>query len=85
MSINDDLHMLLDQLDDDEAVVALSYLREILDDQNTASASRHTRLDVGMGPLVIWGHEFASMTDPRRLSEIAHERGIESIQDFASL
>lgn len=85
MSVKDDLHMLVDQLDDDEAVVALSYLLEILDNQSTASEPRRRSIDERIGPLVVSGHEFASMTDPRSLSEIAHEQGVEPIQDIDSL
>ncbi|HEX5164558.1 MAG TPA: hypothetical protein VFV93_04110 [Thermomicrobiales bacterium] len=37
MSIKDDLHTLVDRLDDDDAAVALSYLREILETENRVS------------------------------------------------
>src|SRR5688500_1986970 len=43
MRIKDDLHTLVDQLDADEAVVALSYLREILEAESRAS--RRTSID----------------------------------------
>jgi hypothetical protein len=71
MNVKDDLHTLVEQLDDDESVVALSYLREILDER--------------MGPLAVSYREFASMTDSRSLSEIAREQGVEPIHDLSSL
>ncbi|HYI14344.1 MAG TPA: hypothetical protein VEX37_03060 [Thermomicrobiales bacterium] len=85
MSIKDDLHTLVDQLDDDEAVVAISYLREILDAESTASKPRRKSLDERMGPLVVSYREFASTTDSRSLSEIAREQGVEPISDLSSL
>ena len=85
MSIKDDLHTLVDQLDNDDAVVALSYLREILDAESTTSEPRRKSLDERMGPLAVSYREFASMTDSRSLSEIAREQGVEPIRDLSSL
>jgi hypothetical protein len=85
MSIKDDLHTLVDQLDDDEAVVALSYLREILDAESTTSEPRRKSLNERMGPLAVPYREFASMTDSRSLSEIAREQGVEPVHDLSSL
>jgi hypothetical protein len=85
MSIKDDLHTLVDRLDEDEAVVALSYLREMLDAESTKSEPRRKSLDERMGPLAVSYREFASMNDSRNLSEIAREQGVEPIHDLSSL
>jgi hypothetical protein len=85
MSIKDDLHTLIDQHDDDDAAVALSFLRKVLDAESTTSEPRRKSLDERMGPLAVSYREFASMNDSRSLSEIAREQGVEPIHDLSSL
>jgi hypothetical protein len=85
MSIKDDLHTLVDRLDEDTAAVALAYLREVLDAESTEPTPRRKSLDERMGPIVMSGHEFASMTGSGDVAEIAREQGVEPIRDLSSL
>lgn len=85
MSIKDDLHTLVDQLDDDEAVVALSYLREILDAETKASEPRRRSLDERMGPRIISGKEFFAEKPRRDPMEIAREQGVLPLSSFDDL
>lgn len=85
MSVRDDLHSLVDQLDDDDAVVALEYLREILNAESDAPAPRRSSLDERMGPLIVSGREFFAESDPPDLLEIARKQGVRPISNFDDL
>jgi hypothetical protein len=85
MSIKDDLHTLVDRLDEDTAAVALAYLRRVLDAESAESTPRRKPLDERAGPIVMSGSEFASMTGSRDMAEIAREQGVEPIRDLSSL
>ena len=70
MSIRDDLHELVDRLDDADATVALSYLRRMVGD-GSLSAVVDDPLERRMGPLAVSGREFAAMMTPLNLAELA--------------
>ena len=85
MSIKDDLHTLVDRLDDDDAEVALSYLREILDAESTASEPRRKSLDERMGPPIVSGREFFAEKPRPDVMELAREQGVLPISSFDDL
>ncbi len=85
MSIKDNLHTLVDQLDDDEAEVALSYLRAILDAESTESQPRRKSLDERMGPSIVSGKEFFAEKPRPDVMELAREQGVLPISNFDDL
>ena len=85
MSIKDDLHTLIDRLDDDEAEVALSYLREILDAESVESKPRRKSLDERKGPPSVSGREFFAQQPRPDVMELAREQGVLPISNFDDL
>lgn len=85
MSIKDDLHTLVDQLDDDQAVVALSYLRIILDAESAESEPRRKSLDERSGPLVVSGRELFAEKPRSDVMELAREQGVLPLSSFDDL
>lgn len=83
MSVRDDLHMLVDQLDDDEAVVALSYLREILNAES--SASRRTSIYERDGPPGDSDNELFANIPRRNPIELAQAQGVLPLSSFDDL
>jgi hypothetical protein len=85
MSVRDDLHSLVDQLDDDKAVVALEYLREIIDQESGPPTPKRRSLDERMGPLIVSGTEFFAEKEPKDLMAIAREQGVLPISNCDDL
>ena len=85
MSIRDDLHTIVDQLDDDDAAVALTYLREILNAERGAPTPRRLSLDERMGPLIVSGKEFFAEKEAKDLMTIAQEQGVLPLSSFDDL
>jgi hypothetical protein len=85
MSIKDDLHTLVDQLDDDEAVVALSYLREVLDAESTTSEPRSKSLGERKGPPSVSGKEFFAEKPRPDVMDLAREQGVLPLSSFDDL
>ncbi len=81
MAMRDDLHSLVDALSDEQAPVALSYLRRLAD----VSTTTHTdALSERMGPAVMSGHDF--MTRPAlSLSDLAVAQGVRPFADSEAL
>lgn len=85
MSVRDDLHTIVDQLDDDDAAVALTYLREILNAESGSPARRRLSLDERMGPLIVSGKEFFAEKEPKDLMTIAQEQCLLPLCSFDDL
>lgn len=85
MSIMDDLHTLVDRLDEDEAVVALSYLREIPGAEGTVSAPRRTSLGVRKGPPSVSGKAFFAEKPRPDVMELAREQSVLPLCGFDDL
>ena len=85
MSVRDDLHSLVDRLDDDDAAVALAYLREILNAESGTPAPKRRSLDERMGPLIVSGKEFFAEKETPDLLTLAREQGVLPISNFDDL
>lgn len=85
MSVRDDLHTIVDQLDDDDAAVALTYLREILNAESGSPSPRRLSLDERMGPLIVSGKEFFAKDSPPDIMALAEEQGVLPIRNFDDL
>ncbi|MDQ3548502.1 MAG: hypothetical protein M3439_06740 [Chloroflexota bacterium] len=84
MSVRDDLHQLIDELDDSDATVALRYMRKLVND-NSSFESTPRSLENRMGPLVVSGREFSAMIAPISLKELAREQGVKPVNNLADL
>lgn len=82
MSVRDDLHQLIDELDDSDAAVALAYLREILSAESGIPAPKRLSLDERMGPLIVSGKEFFAEKEAKDLMTLAREQGVLPISNF---
>lgn len=83
MSIKDDLHTLIDTLDDEEAVVALSYLREILDAE--LGSSRRTSLDEAVDSLSDSENNLFAHIPRRDPLALAQAQGVLPLSSFDDL
>jgi hypothetical protein len=83
MSIKDDLHTLVDRLDDDDAAVALSYLRETLEAES--GISRRTSTDEGQNSLSDLEKELFTDIPRRDPLVLAKAQGVLPLSSFDDL
>jgi hypothetical protein len=83
MSVKEQLHQLVDQLGDERASQALTYLRQLLHDDEAASTTA-AALARRMQPQAANGHAFLAQP-ARTLSELAVEQGVRPVRNFDDL
>ena len=80
MSVKDELHELVEQLDADRAATAVDYLRKLLEEPAPSAQPNCMSLSARMQPLAARGRSFFSET-PITLSELARQQGVRPVSD----
>jgi hypothetical protein len=84
VSIKDELHDLVNRLDDRQTAEALAYLRLLLNEEQTGADTARARLARRMGPGVVSGRAFLAQ-QPRDLPTIAAEQGVQPVTSLDDL
>lgn len=83
MSIRDELHALVDRLKDDDAPMALTYLRRLKANEGAIEEGRNGAEQV-IGPAIMSGRAF--FAQPRMdLTTLAAQQGVQAVTDFDAL
>ena len=84
MSVKDELHELVDRLDEERAADALAAVRRFLDEDGRHDVATTEAPARRTGPPVMSGREF--MSQPRRTwQELAAEQGVRPVERFEDL
>jgi hypothetical protein len=80
MSVKDELHELVEQLDIDRALTAADYLRKLLLEPARGAALSRVSLSARMQPLAARGSDFFT-EEPITLSDLARQQGVAPVSD----
>lgn len=84
MSIKDEIHDLVNQLDDEQMPDALDYLQRLLAEGHTEADTARARLARRMGPGVVSGRLFFA-AQPTDLATIAAAQGVRPVTNVDDL
>ncbi len=85
MSVHDELHDLVDRLDDDHAAEALMYLRGLLTEDGAAGDTAEARLTRRMAPRALAGRAFLAQQRTPDLATLAAQQGVSPVTNFDDL
>lgn len=84
MSVKEELHDLVDRLDEERATGALAYLRRLLHEEALSASMATDRLGARMGPRAVSGRAF--FAQPKMdLATLAAQQGIRPVTNFDDL
>lgn len=83
MSVKDELHELIDRLEDNRTLQALAYLRYLVAESEVIDEVRDRRPDRS-GPATVDGRDFVARP-PAGLQSLADQQDVKPVQDFDDL
>lgn len=85
MSVRDELHELVDQLEDETAGQVLDYARGLVRDEESGQDSALAHLNRRMRPGMVSGREFFAQREKPDFETLARQQGVRPVTRFEDL